>query len=260
MKLSGKEFLEILQDIGFSNDGLSGNHFVVKKSGKTILIPDEEELAEKTVLSLIDQAGLSNKDILKMLSLKMGQNIVSTQDGKDAPSGSACSNAWSARGWLLPVAALRIVLGVMFLISALEKAPWVPGPFGWLPAFLESVASSSSIPLVKSLVEETLIPNITTFGWFQYSIELVLAITLILGFFTVLFACLGILWVAFFSVLAISLPDPFVLLFCVLWIASMMLVWSTRAGRSLGIDQALARKANERKEESGFWRFVSWLV
>lgn len=261
MNISGKEILEVLQDIGFANDGLSGNHFVAKKGAKAVLIPDEDELAEKTVLTIIDQAGLSSKDIVKLLRVKRGESAKPPQiDDEPAPSDGLFRRAWNAKGWLAPVAALRILLGLLFLLSALEKAPWVPGPFGWLKPFLESVSSSAQIPFVKSMVDSVLIPNLLNFGWFQYSVEMVFAVCLLLGFFTVIIGLVATLWAIFFSLLAVSLPDPFVMLYVSMWIGSLIVVFATRSGRSFGIDQAIARKANERKEESWFWRYVSWLV
>lgn len=262
MDISGKEILEVLTDLGFENQGLKGNHFVLNKGSHTILVPDEDELAEKTVIGLIDQAGLSSKDILKLLKMqKSGSSVPSLDDDNPAPSGKGFfGRAWNARSWAVPLAAFRIFLGVLFIISALEKAPWLPTAFGWLKPFLEAVSASPANPLMKMIVDSVILPDFISFGWLQYAIEMLLGLSLILGLFTVLSAFLGTFYVVFFSALAVGLPDPFVMLWAVMWISSVILMWTMRAGRSFGIDQAIARAADQRKEDSGFWRFISWLV
>lgn len=262
MDLSGKEVLEVLTDLGFHNEGLKGNHFVLKKGHHTILLPDEDELAEKTILGVIDQAGLSSRDVLKLLKAqKTGASVPSLEDESPAPSGRGFfGRAWNSRAWAAPLAAFRILLGILFIISALEKAPWLPGPFGWLRPFLEAVSESPANALMKSVVDTMILPGFNAFGWFQFSVEMLLGLSLVIGLFTVLTAFFGTFWAIFFASLAIGLPDPFVMLWAVMWVSSMILMWTMRAGRSFGVDQALAKVARERQEESGFWRLVGWIV
>lgn len=263
MNISGKEILEVLTDLGFENQGLKGNHFVLNKGSHTILVPDEDELAERTVIGLIDQAGLSSKDILKLLKLQKAGSSVPSLDGDEKPSPKGkgfFGRAWHARAWAAPLAAFRVLLGVLFIISALEKAPWLPTAFGWLKPFLEAVSASPANPLMKMIVDSIVLPGFSSFGWFQFIFELLFGLSLVLGLFTVLSSFLGMFWVVFFSALAVGLPDPFVMLWAVMWISSVILMWTMRAGRSFGIDQAIAKVADSRKEESGFWRFISWLV
>lgn len=262
MNLAGKEIIEVLTDLGFQNQGLRGNHFVLQKGSNTVLIPDEDELAEKTVISLIEQAGLSSKDILKLLKTQRAPSAPSLDDQPEKPQPrgrSPFSRAWSARAWAPPLALFRVLLGTMFLIAALEKAPWLSPPFGWYHDFLLAAELHPSFSFLPDMVRYVLLPNFTALGWIQYFLELFIGILLVAGLFTVLTSFIATVWIAFFWILAAGLPSQWQWSY-ILWISGLMLLWSMRAGRSFGVDQALARKAEQRKEDSGLWQFISWLV
>lgn len=60
--LSGKEFIKLLSNNGFYKDRCSGNHFVMKKDDKTIVVPyKNKDMNRQMTLRLLKDAGLWNE-------------------------------------------------------------------------------------------------------------------------------------------------------------------------------------------------------
>jgi predicted RNA binding protein YcfA (HicA-like mRNA interferase family) len=71
--LSSKEIIRVLLKIGFEYAPKrgKGSHiaFVKKDNNKTrlVIVPDRQEIPKGTLLSILEQAGLSKDDLLRLL-------------------------------------------------------------------------------------------------------------------------------------------------------------------------------------------------
>ncbi len=69
--LSGKDVIKVLEKIGFNHIRTRGSHAILKKQtaqgSKTIPVPLHKELAKGTLKSIMNQAGLSIEDLIKLL-------------------------------------------------------------------------------------------------------------------------------------------------------------------------------------------------
>ena len=68
--LSSREVLRVLKSVGFQITRQSGSHLILVKyaNGKkiTVVVPNHDEIAKGTLLSIIQQSGLTKEEFLKL--------------------------------------------------------------------------------------------------------------------------------------------------------------------------------------------------
>lgn len=69
--LSAREVLKTLNSIGFQISRQSGSHIILVKfvadKKFTVVVPRHDEIAKGTLLSIIEQSGLTKEEFLKLL-------------------------------------------------------------------------------------------------------------------------------------------------------------------------------------------------
>jgi len=165
--------------------------------------------------------------------------------------------AWESESRIFSLGVYRIVIGILFFVSALSKAPW--NDFGWFGQAVENAVSYPTFDFYASFMQNIVQPNLTIFGWIQFIVELGIGLSLILGLFTVGSSFFGQFWVLNIWIATASWPTEWAWSYIMLLFA-MILFWTCKAGRSLGIDQTLVDKSEAYAEHSGMWAAIRWLV
>jgi len=109
---------------------------------------------------------------------------------------------------LLPMAAARIVLGVMWLASLLWKLPFdfeAAGEKKGLREWLQLEVENPTFGFYGDLIDSLVLPNFTFFAWLIFLTELAVGVALVLGIFVRPAALVGLLmsvnlWVGLKSV------------------------------------------------------------
>lgn len=139
----------------------------------------------------------------------------------------------------LSVGLLRVMFGMLWLDTALQKAPWVINPqgdrFGWLSNWIWTEIQHPTFGLYKAFLESVVVPNFTFFGYMSFCTELALGISLLLGVCTVLGGLGGALWQFNIALGSYSVPGEWYWLWPLL-IAPHLVFAHSRAGRSVGLD------------------------
>ena len=69
--LSANKVIKALKSVGFQITRQSGSHIIIVKysDGRkiTVVVPNHDEIAKGTLLSIISQSGLSKEEFLKLL-------------------------------------------------------------------------------------------------------------------------------------------------------------------------------------------------
>ena len=69
--LSAKKVIKVLNSIGFQITRQSGSHIIMIKykdrKKLTVVVPNHDEIAKGTLLSIIAQSGLSKEEFLRLL-------------------------------------------------------------------------------------------------------------------------------------------------------------------------------------------------
>ena len=266
--LTGRELIVLLQKAGFKVIGQRGQHVSLRKGDRRLIIPYNETLAEQTLLNIIDQANLDAKDILNLLHQK--GTLAPKEDSKETPSEDEGEEpipiiamgfgreSWYGVVWGFPVALFRILVGILFLIFALQKAPWVSPPFGWYSDFVHNNIAHPGFSWYTQFYEQTVQANLQLYGWLSFSTELIAGISLIFGVLTVLGGLLGAVHVTWFAMGALFWPHEWEWSY-ILWIAACLCFAATKAGRVFGADIRLAPWL-ESRQESWWARVLMYLV
>jgi uncharacterized membrane protein YphA (DoxX/SURF4 family) len=85
---------------------------------------------------------------------------------------------------------LRLVMGVMWWQQSLWK---VPPNYDGLVYWMKQIVAHAAIPLQASLVDRIVLPNIAVFAPLVYAVEVLIAVSLMLGVLTRVAALLGLL-------------------------------------------------------------------
>lgn len=263
-KLSGRQVVDLLKKKGYKSLARRGSHTVLRKGISRVIIPDASQLADSTLQSILDQAKIPTEKFNEwageekfIKEEKKGELKEMVEDAKDSHKMSFFKNAWIAETRAAPIALLRVLMGVLFLTSALAKAPW--NEFGW---FAKAVANNIAYPTFNfwaTFNQSVIQTNLTFFGWLQFLIELSLGIFLLLGVFTVLMAFFGQFWVLLIWMGSASWPSEWMWTY-ILWFTVMFTLWTTKAGRSFGLDQIIQDKVGAYEEHSKFYRFLNRLL
>ncbi len=254
--LTGRELIVLLQKAGFKVVGQRGQHVSLRKGDRRLIIPYNETLAEQTLLNIIDQADLDAKDILNLLhqkgSLKQEEKEEEpTEEGEEEPIPIIAMGfgreSWYGMVWGLPVALIRVLTGILFLIFALQKAPWVDPPFGWFSSMVNNIIKYPNFAWYSNFYAQTVQSNLQLFGWISFLTELVVAISLIAGIYSVLGGALGGLHVTWFALGALGWPHEWEWSY-IFWAAICFMLAATKAGRVLGADLRISQWLESRQE------------
>jgi len=178
------------------------------------------------------------------------------QKAKGSHKMSFIKNALATETRAAPLALYRMLIGVLFLTSALSKAPW--NDFGWFP---KAVANNIAHPTFQFWGEfNTFIQqHLTFFGYLQFFLDFFIGLFLILGLLTVITSFFGQFWVLTIWMSVASWPSEWSWTY-IMFFMSMFLFWTTKAGRSFGLDQIIQDKVGAYQEHSKFYRFLSYLL
>jgi uncharacterized membrane protein YphA (DoxX/SURF4 family) len=133
---------------------------------------------------------------------------------------------------------IRIVVGAMWWQQSLWK---IPPNFDGLLYWMQQMAEHASIELQGSLVQNLVLPNIALFGPLVYGVEVLIAVSLMLGLLTRLGAVLGLLMALNLWLGLYSAPNewPWTYAFIVLLQLAFLI---DPPGRSLGVDVLLRHR------------------
>lgn len=146
---------------------------------------------------------------------------------------------------------LRVIVGAMWWQQSLWK---VPPHYDWgLVHWMQEMVEYGSIQLQSDLVRDLVLPNIALFGPLVYAIEVVIAVSLLLGFATRFGAFLGALMAINLWLGLYNAPGewPWTYMFLVVL---QLIYLIDPPGRSLGFD-ALAWRRKETATR-GTWRLL----
>ncbi len=140
-------------------------------------------------------------------------------------------------GRSLAIWLLRVLVGAMWWQQSLWK---VPPDYGGLMHWMQEMVDHASTTLQSSLVRDLVLPNIALFGPLVYAVEVLIAVSLILGVLTRAGALLGALmainlWLGLYSASG-EWPWTYVFL-----IVIQLLFAVDPPGNCLGADALFAR-------------------
>lgn len=127
---------------------------------------------------------------------------------------------------------LRLSVGAMWWQQSLWK---IPPNYDGLVFWMKQIVAHASIPLQASLVDQIVLPNIGVFGPLVYFIEVLIGVSLMLGFMTRIGALLGLLMVINLWVGLYSAPNEWPWTYGYLMIIQGLFVIDP-PGRCLGLD------------------------
>jgi hypothetical protein len=165
-------------------------------------------------------------------------------------SAAAASQAWRADpaqrslhhiGYGL----MRVIVGIMWWQQSLWKIPphWDWGLIHWMEVMVEHASTQLQSTLVRDLV----LPNIAVFGPLVYAIEVIIAVSLVLGVVTRVGAALGALMAINLWLGLYNAPNEWPWTYMFLVVLQLIFLINP-PGRSLGIDALFWRR--ESKEAS----------
>jgi uncharacterized membrane protein YphA (DoxX/SURF4 family) len=143
---------------------------------------------------------------------------------------------------------MRVIVGIMWWQQSLWKIPphWDWGLIHWMEVMVEHASTQLQSTLVRDLV----LPNIHIFGPLVYAIEVIIAVSLILGVVTRIGAALGALMAINLWLGLYNAPNEWPWTYMFLVVLQLIFLINP-PGRSLGIDAlAWRRESAARKDVS----------
>jgi uncharacterized membrane protein YphA (DoxX/SURF4 family) len=133
---------------------------------------------------------------------------------------------------------LRLIAGSMWWQQSLWK---IPPNYDGLIYWMKQMVDHASIPLQAQLVQDIVLPNMVLFGPLVYAVEVLIAVSLMLGLLTRIGAGLGALMALNLWFGLYSAPGEWPWTYGFLVIIQMLFVLDP-PGRSLGADVALRQR------------------
>jgi uncharacterized membrane protein YphA (DoxX/SURF4 family) len=133
---------------------------------------------------------------------------------------------------------LRVLVGSMWWQQSLWK---IPPNYDGLIYWMKQMVDHAAIPLQGQLVQGLVLPNINLFGPLVYGIEVLIAMSLMLGFLTRVGAGLGVLMALNLWLGLYSAPGEWPWTYGFLIIIQLLFVLDP-PGRSLGADVVLHQR------------------
>jgi uncharacterized membrane protein YphA (DoxX/SURF4 family) len=127
---------------------------------------------------------------------------------------------------------LRVIVGSMWWQQSLWK---IPPNYDGLIYWMKQLTEHAAIPLQGQLVEQIVLPNINLFGPLVYTVEVLIGVSLLLGFLTRLGATLGALMAINLWLGLYSAPGEWPWTYGFLVIIQLLFILDP-PGRCLGID------------------------
>ncbi|MBI4448466.1 type II toxin-antitoxin system HicA family toxin [Candidatus Woesearchaeota archaeon] len=270
--MHGKDLIILLKKAGFRIVGERGGHVSLRKGNARLIIPSGEMLGEKTLQNLIEQANLTSKEIAALLSggeieesipesfdePAINEPAQDIQERAVLPEQGFFAYAWRVQARTFPLGLIRIVIGALFIITALETAPWLGPNFGWYADFLRNLVQYPTFEFCKTFIVMVVQPSLPLFGWLHFLLNLGIGVSLLLGFFGRLASAIGFFWTAHLMVLRLYNPGWWVWT-DIMMVSLLFLFWTMKASRCLGIDQKLAPYF-ESRSDNWFFRVFAALV
>jgi hypothetical protein len=156
--------------------------------------------------------------------------------------------AGGIRDLALWVGLYRIALGIMWLRMALQKAPWIISegkPYGWLYGYILQEIEHPTFAFYTAFLKNLVLPYFHIFGLLTFIVEMMIGISLVLGFLVPLIGGLGgTLMQINIMFGSYSIPGEWGGTWLLL-IGSHIVFMMGRAGRRLGLDGWIAKSVTE---------------
>lgn len=161
-------------------------------------------------------------------------------------------------GWRAPglgLAIYRIVLGIMWLDLALQKAPWVfdqeGNRYGWLYGWIWTEINHPTFQWYADFLQYFFLPHLGVMGMIVFLQEMAIALSLLTGTFVPLIGgLLGLIMQINLLIGNYSVPGEWFWTYPLL-IVSHLALMVDRAGRVLGVDGVLVRRVVRSPEPTG---------
>lgn len=147
------------------------------------------------------------------------------------------------RSLLWPVAASRILIGILWLYSLRWKLPpdFLPTAGNGLMDWLQLETQYPAFAFYGDFVASVVIPNFTLFAWILFLTELMVGLSLLSGTLTRLGGLIGLLMAINLGIGLLEVPGEWP------WSYVMLAMWQgtfvvTGAGRVFGIDGWLRKR------------------
>jgi uncharacterized membrane protein YphA (DoxX/SURF4 family) len=155
---------------------------------------------------------------------------------------------------LWPIAASRILIGILWLYSLRWKLPpdFVPAAGKGLMDWLELEVQYPAFSFYGELISSIVIPNFTLFAWLIFLTELLVGLSLLIGTMTRMGGLIGLLLAINLGIGLLEVPGewPWSYVMLAMWQATFVVAG---AGRIFGIDRLLRK----RKPDSSW---LKWLT
>lgn len=153
----------------------------------------------------------------------------------------------SARLW--PIAIARILIGILWLFALRWKLPpsFDGGSQRGLREWLELEVTHAAFGFYGRLIESVVLPNFTFFAWLVFLSELVVGLSLVLGYRVRIGAALGLAMSLNLGIGLLDVPGEWP------WSYAMLAMWHglflvTDAGLVFGLDGMQAKAPGLREE------------
>ena len=149
---------------------------------------------------------------------------------------------------------MRVVVGIMWWQQSLWKIPphWDWGLIHWMEVMVEHASTKLQSTLVRDLV----LPNIDVFGPLVYAIEVIIAVSLILGVVTRVGAALGALMAINLWLGLYNAPGEWPWTYMFLVVLQLIFLINP-PGRSLGIDAFAWRRESAASKDGSLLSVVA---
>ncbi len=149
---------------------------------------------------------------------------------------------------------MRVIIGIMWWQQSLWKIPphWDWGLIHWMEVMVEHASTQLQSTLVRDLV----LPNIAVFGPLVYAIEVIIAVSLILGVVTRVGAGLGALMAINLWLGLYNAPNEWPWTYMFLVVLQLIFLINP-PGRSLGIDALLWSREQTARKNASFGSLVA---
>jgi uncharacterized membrane protein YphA (DoxX/SURF4 family) len=151
------------------------------------------------------------------------------------------------RAPLWPIAASRVLIGILWLFSLRWKLPpdFAPATGRGLMDWLQLEAQHPAFAFYGELVSSVIIPNFTFFAWIIFLAELTVGLSLLTGALSRLGGLLGLLMALNLTIGLLEVPGewPWSYIMLTMWQGTFVL---TGPGRSFGVDGWLRQRVAAR--------------
>ena len=152
---------------------------------------------------------------------------------------------WKSKAPLWPIAAGRILIGILWLFSLRWKLPpdFAPAAGRGLLDWLQLEVQYPAFDFYASFVSSVVIPNFTVFAWAIFTAELLVGLSLLTGTLTRLGAGAGLLMAVNLGIGLLEVPGewPWSYVMLAMWHGTFLVAGT---GRLWGVDHWLRARLN----------------